>query len=267
MTTRGSYAHGTFCWVDLMAHDMAGAKDFYCQLFDWTALEQDTQGGPPYAIFRHGEHQVAGMGGMPDEMKNQGTPPLWNSYVNVDDIDAICGQVAELGGTVTMPVMDVLDAGRMASIADPTGASVMLWQKGNHYGASLVNDVGAFCWNELATRDLAKAKSFFSDLFGWEYELNENSPSTYFVIKNPHQREGNQMNGGIIEMNEQWGDSPPHWVVYFTVADADAACSKIKELGGGVHVPAFDVDIGRIAVVSDPQGATFSVIQMSVPPD
>lgn len=263
MSLKTGYSHGTFCWVDLMAHDTAAAKEFYGGLFGWTADDQDTQGGPPYTIFRHaGGQSVAGMGQMMEEMRSQGIPPLWNSYINVDDVRAVCEKAAQLGGAVKMPPLDVMQAGSMAAIADPGGATVMLWQKGNHFGAELVNDVGAFCWNELATREMDKAKTFFADLLGWEYELNENSPMTYFIIKN-----AGEMNGGMIEMNEQWGDAPPHWMVYFTVEDADAAVEKVKSLGGGVCVPPFDVEVGRIAVVNDPNGGAFSIIQMNAPPD
>ncbi len=261
MPTRDSYKHGEFCWVDLVAHDMAAAKTFYEQLFGWTCEDQDTQGGPPYAIFSVGGKSVAGMGQMCDEMKSQGIPPMWNSYVNVDDVDAIAKKSEELGGKVTMPPMTVLDAGRMAFIQDPTGGNVAFWQKINHIGAQLVTEPGAFCWNELATRDAAAAKQFFGELLGWEFADNPHAPTPYFMI-----HVDGQGNGGIMQMNEQWGNIPPHWSVYFSVADVDATVGKVQELGGKVIVPPFQIPVGRLAVLGDPQGAHFSVIALSQAP-
>ncbi len=257
-----SYEPGQFSWVDLMAGDLGEAKTFYGSLFGWEPVDQDTQGGPPYVIFRLNGKQVAGMGQLSDEMRSNGVPPCWNSYVNVEDVDAIVAKVPELGGRVTMPPMTVLDAGKMAGLQDPTGGHVFVWQKDRHFGAELVNDPHAFCWNELATRDLAKAKEFFGALFGWEFTQSDDSPAEYDVIQC-----GGRENGGIMQMTEEWGEIPPHWSVYFTVEDTEATVAKVQELGGSVRVPPFDTPVGKMAVVADPHGAGFSVIAMSVSPD
>ena len=73
---------------------------------------------------------------------------------------------------------------------------------------------------------------------------------------------GGRMVGGTTA--PQMPGVPNHWHVYFEVADADAAAAKAAELGGTVIVPPFDIPVGRIAVVGDPQGAVFSIIK-SVP--
>ena len=95
MSTRTEYAHGEFSWVDLSSHDMGGAKEFYGNLFGWTAEDQETAGGPPYAMFKKGGKIVGGLGQLNDEMKAQGVPPMWNSYVNVDDAKRAHGWVGE----------------------------------------------------------------------------------------------------------------------------------------------------------------------------
>lgn len=262
MSERTSFKQGEFCWVDLVAHDMKAAIEYYKAVFGWEADVQDTHGGPPYAMFKRKAENVGGIGQMSEEMKAQGIPPMWNSYINVNDIDAIVARATELGATVTVPVMQVMDAGKLAFIMDNVGASVAFWQPGQHCGASLVNEVGCFCWNELATREPEKSRQFYSDLLGWNFDVNENSPSPYWMIKN----DGRQ-NGGVIQMTEGWGEAPPHWAVYFTVADIDAFIDKHKSLGGTAHCEPFEMQVGRMAVVADPQGASFSVIQMSVEPD
>jgi len=68
-------------------------------------------------------------------------------------------------------------------------------------------------------------------------------------------------NGGIIKMDESWpAEIPAHWMVYFRVADTDAAAARITELGGTVSVQPFQTPAGKIAVINDPQGGTFSII-------
>jgi len=263
MSERQSYKHGEFSWVDLMARDLSAAKGFYAAYFGWTPEDQNTQGGPPYVIFKKNGKGVAGAGQMPPDMMEQGIPAVWNSYINVDDLDATLKKAEELGGAVTMPAMQVMDAGRMAGIQDPTGAQVFLWQKGTHFGAELVNETHCFGWNELATRDIEVAMKFFGALFGWEYETTENPMTRYEMIQL-----AGRGNGGMIQMTEQWGDIPPNWIVYFTVEDINAATEKLASLGGTVHVPPFVAgEVGQISVVADPQDAVFSVIQMFAEPE
>lgn len=258
MANRQEFAHGQFSWVDLAAHDTAGIRGFYESLFGWTTVDLETQGGPPYAQFHLNGRAVAGLGQMPEELQAQGMPPIWNSYINVDDAEAVVKKTTELGGQVTMPVMQILDFGWMTFIQDPSGGHVGIWQKNTHAGAEVVNSPGSFCWHELATRDSEAAKIFFANLLGWEYEDNPAAPTPYAIIKNL-----GQQNGGIMQMDEQWGEVPPHWMVYFSVDDIDQSVNKLQELGGTVCVPAFEIPVGRISVVGDPQGGTFTMIQLN----
>ncbi|MFQ5732369.1 MAG: VOC family protein [Planctomycetaceae bacterium] len=253
-----SYIPGQFNWVDLSAHDMPAAVEFYGKLFGWECLEQDTGGGPHYGIFELNGRQVGGIGQMADPMKAMGIPSTWNSYVNVENIETAAAKAVELGATMTVPVMKAVDAGWLAFLLDPAGASFALWQPDRHCGAQLVNDPGSFCWNELATPDVEQAKEFYAQLFGWEYALNEQAPSTYYIIKNT-----GSDNGGIMQMTEEWEGVPPHWMVYFAVENADGCATRVAELGGKVCVPPFDIPIGRIAVLNDVQGATFSAFQFA----
>ncbi|QDT36457.1 VOC family protein [Stratiformator vulcanicus] len=262
MGLRTQFDAGIFCWIDLMAHEIEGAKRFYSEVFGWSAEDQDTQGGPPYVMFRHGEHSVAGLGEMPEEMKSGGMPPVWNSYISVGDAEAVAAKATELGGTVTMPLMQVMTAGRMAGIQDPTGAYFFIWEPQEHFGAELVNQTGAWGWNELATRDIETALKFYGELFGWTYESSSGAMSRYEIIHH-----AGRMNGGIMAMTEAWGDAPPNWSVYVTVDDVPSVVAKVREAGGGVIAEPFDMDVGTIAVVTDPQGAAFNVIRTNEEPD
>jgi hypothetical protein len=145
---------------------------------------------------------------------------------------------------------------RLALIAAPPGAAVGLWQDGTHHGAERAGVPGTFCWNELNTRDLDRATDFFGTLFGWTYADNPASPTPYAII----QHEGRE-SGGILQMTEAWGDMPPHWMVYFAVETIEVSVERLQALGGRLHHGPFDTAAGPMAVVADPEGAVFHLIE------
>ncbi|MDP6443007.1 MAG: VOC family protein [Pirellulaceae bacterium] len=262
MPVRTEYRLGEFSWVDLNSHDLQEAQRFYCDLFGWNFLLYDTAGGPPYGQFDVDGKSVCGIGEMSAEMKAGGAPPVWNSYVNVDSVEAVAERAEQLGAQIIAPPMKVLEAGWLAFIQDPEGAVIGCWQKGEHFGAELCDAPGSRCWNELNTKDADAAASFYGELFGWEFEDNPHSPTKYLVVK-----VASRAIGGILQMNTEWGGVPAHWGVYFFVGDIDATFARHTELSGQICVPPFDTPYGRMAVVSDPQGASFSLIQLDDPSD
>lgn len=254
MGTRDSYAAGTPSWTDLFTTDMAAAKGFYGALLGWEAMDVPTdQEGRPYTMFFLDGRPAAGGGEIGPEQ--QGMPPAWTMYVSVDDAAATAARAAELGGTIVMPAMDVMDQGRMAMIADPTGAVFGLWEPNQHIGAGIVNGPGAFSWSEVNTRDPETATAFYTGLFGWEASVDPSNPGYTVWMAD------GKFRGGMLEMNEDWGDLPPHWMNYFGVEDCDAAATKVTELGGRVMVAPFEMSVGKIAVVSDPTGAVFTLFE------
>ena len=257
MGKRQRYEPGTFCWIDLATTDPAGAKAFYGELFGWEAEDMPAGEAGTYTMLYLSGDEVGGLYEMDAGQREQGVPPYWFSYVSVDDADAIASRARELGGTVYGEAFDVLDAGRMAVIQDPTGAVLGAWQPRGHVGASRVNDPGCFTWNELQTRDPEAAADFYAALFGWETEPQEQDGNlVYVTIENAGAK-----NGGIMPMTEQHGDAPPFWLTYFTVPSCDDAVARVRELGGEVLAGPLDLGAGRIAVVSDPQGAAFALFE------
>lgn len=255
-----TYPPGLFSWTDLVAHDLEAAKRFYAELFGWDARDQDTQGGPPYVMFFKDGHAVAGAGQMSDEMKAGGVPPMWNSYVSVEDAAATEAKARELGATITVPTMAIMDTGKMFFMTDPTGANIGVWQAGTHHGAGLVNAPDCLCWNEHVSRDVEGAKTFYAELFGWTYET---SPMPGFEYTSAKTSAGRQ-NGGLMPMvGDHWQGIPPHWMVYFAVADIQASVAKLEALGGSVHVPITPAPgVGTFATVADAQGGTFTLMQL-----
>ena len=262
MPVRKDYAPGEFCWIDLSAHDLKSAVDWYGKVFGWTEMQAPPE-GPPYTFFMQGEACIAGAGEMNDEMKGQGIPPMWNSYVATADCAATEKRAAELGATITVPTMDVPGHGKLAYFLDPGGASCALWQAAGDGQGVLVNEPVGLCWNELLCRDVAKARKFYGALFGWEFVEMPMGDATYTMIQN-----GGKDAGGMVAMEgEPFEGVPPHWMVYFAVEDCDGTAKKIAGGGGQVRVPPTDLPVGRFSMVADPQGAGFSIIKLSQQPE
>jgi predicted enzyme related to lactoylglutathione lyase len=265
MSERTEYRPGTPSWVDNASPDPGAAAEFYAALFGWgteSVMPDDSPG--EYHMARLKGKAVAALGSQPME----GVPPVWNTYITVTDPEATAEAVKEAGGQVMMEPFDVMEAGRMGVFADPAGAVFMAWQPNRSIGSELVNEPGTFSWSELHTSDLEGSKDFYGRVFGWKADSMDFAGGEYVIWHNtngelisaPPEKGGTSIGGMMSNENSPPG-TPPFWMVYFNVDDADATVSKAEELGGSVIAPAFDADgVGRIAVLADPQGAAFSVI-------
>ena len=256
MSEMTSYTPGSFCWADLATNDTDGAKAFYGALFGWEALDMPTVAGVPYTMLLKDGRQVCALYAMgPD---HGGAPPHWQSYVSVEDLDATAAAFPANGGVVLMPPMDVMDAGRMSMVQDPTGGVLGLWQGDQHIGAALWNQSGAVCWNEFLTHDVEKAKSFFAEVLGWTTRTSQNvMEGKYHLLIN-----AGEQAGGMMQIEPEWGPMPSNWTVYFGVEDCDGAIAEAERLGGKLLFPAMEIEnVGRFAYLQDSQGAVFAVIQ------
>jgi uncharacterized protein len=251
MGERTTYTPGTFSWTDLATTDQDAAKQFYSQLFGWSAIDNPVGDGVVYSMMQIDGKDVAAISPQPQPQADAGVPPVWNSYITVESADASADRAQKLGATVHAPPFDVMDVGRMAVIQDPQGAFFMPWEPKRHIGASLVNAPGALSWNELASPDLDASAEFYRELFGWKIEPFEGMETPYLGIQNS---EG-QSNGGIRPAAE---NEPTYWLVYFGADDASAGAAKASELGGNTLVE-MEIGVGKIAVLQDPQGAVFAL--------
>lgn len=242
-----AYPNGHFCWIDLGTTDVTGAKAFYGGLFGWEFSDVPSGGSETYTMCSLGGKEVAGMHAHPEEEGTQ-----WSSYISVDEVDATVARARDLGGGVVVEPLDVPQASRMAVIKDPAGAVVCLWRAEGYPGARLVNEVGAWGWNELTTPDLEGAKRFYGELFGWEAaDLDVEIQRASFSL-------GPYLVGGAHTPQPGEGDAA-RWTISFMVADADESVSRVQELGGGVVLPPMEVPVGKFSIVSDPAGGTFTV--------
>lgn len=256
MSERTSYAPGTPCWVDLGTADVDAAARFYTELLGWRVPEAENveETGGYRRVSKDGA-DVAGLA----PLMQEGQPTAWTSYISVADADATTAAVKDAGGSVMMEPMAVRDIGKFALYADPTGAVFGVWEPGAFPGAGRVNEPGALSWNELNTRDVDAAKAFYGAVFGWDFKDNDmGETGTYTELQL-----GGSSVGGMLDITGRVPDEvPAHWLAYFAVENTDAALETIKGAGGGVNFGPVDIPAGRFAVVHDPQGAVFAVIQM-----
>ncbi len=254
---------GTFCWVELGTTDQDAAKKFYSELFGWSV--NDFPMGPEgvYTMFQLKGRDVAAAYKLGEEQLSLGIPPNWGLYVSVEDADASAKAIAEAGGSLMVEPFDVFEFGRMAVAKDPTGAIFSIWQARNHIGVGIVNELNTMCWQELATRDLDTAKKFYSTVFGWDPQTKEDDGMRYTEVHLKNDDAKPMAFAGMYLMMPQMEGVPPHWIPYFAVSDCDATVEKAKSLGGQIHVPPMDIpNVGRFSMMTDPQGAAFSVIKL-----
>jgi uncharacterized protein len=247
MGERTSYPPGTFSWSELVTSDAEAAKRFYTSLFGWEYDDMPIPDSPPYSMAKRDGQTVAAL--YPSDEQ----PPHWNCYVTVESADDAAAKAKELGANVMAEPFDVMDAGRMAVFADPTGAVLSVWQAGTSIGGTLVNQPGALTWNDLITPDPPASARFYGELFGWTIDEIPDSGG-YRVIKN-----GERANGGMMALDPRLADARPNWMPYFGHEDVEKLVGEVGGHGGQVLNGPTRMPAGTIAVLRDPQGAVFAV--------
>jgi predicted enzyme related to lactoylglutathione lyase len=277
---RDEYPPGVPCWVDTAQPDPEAAARFYGPLFGWEFEDRMPADSPGrYFVARLRGRDVAAVG---SQTEQAAAAPVWNTYVSVESADETATKAKSAGGTVLAEPFDVIDAGRVAVLADPFGAVFCAWQAKNHRGAQLVNEPGTWNFSNLNTRDPDGAKAFYGAVFGWQAKTLDLGDDTstmlwlpgygdFLAARDPDLRRRHAEDGvpegfsdtvaWMVPMtSDQFPDDvPPHWSVTFAVDDTDAIVEAAANLGGTVLVPPFDAPFVRTAVLSDPQGAVFTV--------
>jgi predicted enzyme related to lactoylglutathione lyase len=248
-----SHPPGAFCWIELATSDQNGGKEFYGKLFGWTFEDMPMGPGETYTMFKLRGKDVAA-GYRLDPKKQPGVPPHWMLYVTTADADATAAKSAELGGETVAAPFDVFDAGRMAVLKIPVGATFCVWQPKSNPGIGIQNEPGSFCWGQLNTNDTAKSEAYYVALFGWDAKTGTGGGMTYTEF-----RRGGVPFGGMMALPPGL-KAPAHWLAYFAVADVDAAAARAVSLGAKVCAPPTTIEgAGRFAAFTDPQGAAFAI--------
>ena len=240
---------GAPAWLDVTTPDIPAAQRFYGGLLGWTF----TEGDPQYGGYCLAEVDGAAAAGMAPAM--EGMPPAWTLYFAVDDARSTAAAVRAAGGAVLFDVMDIGDSGTMFVGADPAGAAFGAWQAKDMTGCAVFNEPGGLSWEDLRSKDPDASKAFYAEVLGWEYHDLEMAGPDYATFHHAGDEAPMGGLGGMMGMDS----FPSHWIVYFGVADVDAAVSHVEESGGHVLSPGFDTPFGRMAAVTDPWGAAFWV--------
>jgi uncharacterized protein len=255
MPKQETAAIGSPCWVDLGTSDIAKAKDFYGQLFGWTAADTGDDFGNYHILSKDGV-EVGGMMQMPEDQADQGS--AWTVYFGVEDAAATIEKATAAGGQSMFEPMAVGDLGSMGILFDSTGSAVGIWQPNAFTGFGIWGEAGAPCWFELMTRDLDGASTFYSTVFGndvAEVDTGESGPAYRTLNIDGEEK------AGLFDMTGVVPDEvPPYWSVYFGVTDLDEAVRFVTEQGGEVITPIADSPYGRWATVTDPLGAVFVIM-------
>jgi uncharacterized protein len=264
VSERSEYTPGEFCWVDLATTDVEAAKSFYGELLgvDYETAPGDPEETGGYGFFVKNGKLLTGIGPVQSDEGHS----AWSSYVKVEDADATAEKAKAAGGTVFFGPADLPnDAGRVAMLRDPGGAFIGIVQQQRNPGAQLVNEPGTWNWNNLMTRDADQAAAFYGEVFGWTAKQPPGAPDWVWSWQLDGQRWPEGI-AGMMRMGEEMpSEAPPYWQVYLVVEDADAAIEQTTAAGGRLIFGPQQVPSGRIAVLFDPQGAAFSIIEPDFP--
>ena len=249
---------GEPCWIDLLSSDTEVAERFYGGVFGWTAESAGPEYGG-YVNFSNGDTRVAGMMGLTPEMGPM--PDAWSVYLASTDTKATLDAAVANGGGVMMPAMDIPLVGIMGYATDPGGAAVGVFQATGDmaFGYDL-QTVGAPGWFELFTKDFDRTVAFYVQTFGWDaHAVSDTDEFRYTTLG-----AGDGQRAGVMDATTFLPpDVPAHWSVYFHVTDTDATVKTATKLGGKVVAPPEDTPYGRVATITDPNGAVFKLVQGS----
>lgn len=242
-------------WAEITVTELGPTQRFYGGLLGW----QLRIGGPEtggYVTATVDGHVVAGL-----RVAAAPQPAGWCVYLATDDVTQSVADAVAAGATVVSGPMSVLDLGRAAVLADPTGAVVGLWESGTHTGWELTDAPGAFVWAEQMSNDPVAARRFYTDLFGYEQQDMSAPDFTYTSLA-----VGGAPAAGIGGYGPGAGDGAAAWTWYVAVEDADAIAPHVAELGGEVVSGPEDTPYGRMLLVRGPAGEVVALIQQ-VPDD
>jgi predicted enzyme related to lactoylglutathione lyase len=245
--------NGNFVWYEHLTKDPKAAIAYYTEVIGWKT--QPFEGNKDYVMWAASEGTLGGVMKLPEDAAKMGAPPHWMAHVKVQDTDATCTQVKKLGGKVVHEPSDIPTVGRFAIIQDPQGAMISIFKPSGDMKLHDMSKQGEFCWNELMTTDSASAFNFYAEIFGWKKlsEMDMGPMGTYRIFGM-----GETQLGGMMTAPKDM-KMPPSWLYYISTDNLDAAVDRATKKGGKLMNGPMDVPGGRIAQLTDPQGAWFAL--------
>ncbi len=246
---------GLFVWHDHMTKDPKAAIAFYTEVAGWKT--QAFGDGGDYTMWVGSQGPLGGVMAITDEAAKMGAHPSWMGHVQVDDVDKTAALTKKLGGKVYKEPSDIPTVGRFAVVADPQGAAFAIFKPSAAMTAHEPKEA-EFCWNELMTSDSGAAFTFYSEIFGWKvlHEQDMGPMGVYRLFG-----VGEAQIGGMMT-TPKGTPMPPMWIYYVETDDIDAALARATKRGAKIMNGPMDVPTGgRIAQLTDPQGAVFALHQ------
>ena len=252
-------APAIFVWHELMTSDAPAATAFYQHVVGWS-VEASSTPGMDYTLLSAGGTQVAGLMPLPADAVAAGAPPAWVGYVAVPDVDATAAAWQAAGGKVCHPASDIPEVGRFATVADPHGAVLCLFNGSgsDEPPVSQPGTPGTFGWNELYAGSLDAAWPIYSGVLGWakDMAIDMGPMGTYQLFA---AAPGMPALGGMMTRPPEMPTAC--WEYYINVDAIDAAAGRVRAAGGQVLNGPMQVPGGSwIVNCLDPQGARFSLV-------
>lgn len=256
------FAEGVPCWVDAALSDVEAGKRFYGELFGWTFSEPAKEFGDYTIAYSDGDSVGALFPKRDGRM-----PTVWTVYLATPDAAALGRRVRDAGGTLVAGPLQVGEHGTFALGADPEGAVFGLWQGGLRPGFEKRRRPVSFCWTELYARDKSVVDPFYERVFGYggfDVPQDAADPGEDYRAWSPAGAvpgPDTAIGGRSVGSSSFPAEMPPRFLVYFDVPDCDAAVATATRLGGRVQAAPRDIPYGRVAVLTDNQGADFALLQ------
>ena len=252
---------GMFSWAELATTDSVAAAAFCKELLGLTAPDLPVDdNGTFYRILLKDGKAVCALFDLTGALKTHRVPVHWSAFFTVEDVDQTVTKAKELGASTIQEPHDVFNAGRHAEIRDPEGATFAVWQPKDGIGAEVFAEPGALVWSELFTTLPEAEAGFYGGLFGWSRMDTIGAGGLPYMLF----QSGGRNAAGMMTILEEWGAVSPSWLVYFAVQDCEATIRKAIDLKGSLVLPAAEIpDLGRFALLTDPQGANFFILEMA----
>jgi uncharacterized protein len=236
---------GLICWVELVSADHAAAVPFYNAVLGLTPSD-DT---PAFAFLRTAGADVGATYTLPEG------PHGWMAYVADPNAAAAVDRAVGAGGSRVRGPSQIDEAGWSAVVMEPEGTPVGIWQAGKHPGFGVRDTVGSVCRVELHTRHPDEVGRFMMTTFGLTLTPGP-GPGYRFLDA------GDRPSIGLVGMRDHAAGAAPAWVVYFGVESVAATIRTAQTAGGTLaHGPVDSDTMGSFAVMQDPQGILFGILQ------
>ena len=247
---------GKLIFVELVTPDLAAAKKFYAGLFGWTFRDIQADGTAYAEAFIDGR-PVAGLihKNVP---ANEHRQPAWLSFFAVGDVDAAKKVALQNAAKVLFEPHSIPDRGREAVFADPKGAIFAVLASSSGDPSDVLAAPGEWIWTSLITNDPDTDAAFYQKLFDYEvFELPSSEGAQHLLLASD-----NYARASVNTLPANRPNAHPHWLNYVRVEDTLKMTAKVVALGGRVLVePRIDRHGGKVAVVADPLGAPFGLLE------